>query len=79
MKSSDDKNRIRSVYLFVITAVIYLQFKFCFLFCDSYQISVRSLAELVYYLPSRSPLNIRRWVTFITRLNVSEVLFEIPE
>ena len=30
MKSSDDKNRIRSVYLFVITAVIYLQFKFCF-------------------------------------------------
>lgn len=52
---------------------------FVFLFCDSYQISVRSLAELVYYLPSRSPLNIRRWVTFITRLNVSEVLFEIPE
>lgn len=30
MKSSDDKNGIQSVYLFVITAVIYPQFKFCF-------------------------------------------------
>lgn len=77
MKSSDDKNGIQSAYLFVITAVIYLQFKFCFCSVTLTKCQFIHLQNCyIAYLAEALQI----WIDGLhSWFNVSEVLLQIPE